>query len=325
LSSTWADFIQKLAEDEAGMKKIVVIRAIKVVVGTALLFNVVLAANKLWPSNGPNLYTLLAKSYCPLKATLYSLRDTQRIINRGREINRECRVIKQEDGLSLWETPAGKRWEPAGDSEMGNLLAEQESEIYGAEQFGVQPGDVVLDCGANIGEFTKTALRHGARLVVAIEPGPAQVRCIRLNLAQEIADGRVMVYPKGVWDHEDTMKLNLNTENAGEDTLIDHGTNTPFVMVPLTTIDNLVAELKLPRVNFIKMDIEGAEKPALAGAKRTIQSYHPRFALSPEHFSDDMERLPAIVKAIDPSYKTGGSERCICGSGIVRPAGLYLY
>jgi FkbM family methyltransferase len=208
---------------------------------------------------------------------------------------------------------------------MGNLLAEQESEVYGTRRFGVQPGDIVLDCGANIGEFTKTALKHGAKLVVAIEPAPAQVRCIRLNLAKEIAEGRVIVWPKGVWDKEDTMKLNLNPENAGGDTLIDQGPNWASVMVPLTTIDNLVSELKLPRVNFIKMDIEGAEKQALAGARRTLQTDHPRVAISPEHFDDDMVRLPAIVKGIDPSYRQGGTDRCICSNGIIRPAGLFLF
>jgi FkbM family methyltransferase len=43
------------------------------------------------------------------------------------------------------------------------------------------------------------------------------------------------------------------------------------VVVPLTTIDKLVSELNLPRVDFIKMDIEGAEKLALTGGRATIQ------------------------------------------------------
>jgi hypothetical protein len=46
-----------------------------------------------------------------------------------------------------------------------------------------------------------------------------------------------------------------------------HETDQKF---PLTTIDKLVAELKLPKVDFIKMDIEGAEVKALNGARETI-------------------------------------------------------
>ena len=75
--------------------------------------------------------------------------------------------------------------------------------IYGTGARGVQPGDVVLDCGANIGIFSKTALASGARLVVAVEPAPDTLECLRRNLGREIAERRVIVYPKGVWDHDD--------------------------------------------------------------------------------------------------------------------------
>jgi hypothetical protein len=50
------------------------------------------------------------------------------------------------------------------------------------------------------------------------------------------------------------------------------------VKVPLTTVDELVSELKLRRVDF-KMDIEGAEKRALLGARRTLATYKPQLAM----------------------------------------------
>jgi hypothetical protein len=45
-------------------------------------------------------------------------------------------------------------------------------------------------------------------LVVAIEPSPANLECLRRNMSREIASGRVIVYPKGVWDREDVLALN---------------------------------------------------------------------------------------------------------------------
>ena len=58
-----------------------------------------------------------------------------------------------------------------------------------------------------MGLYAKTALASGAKLVVAIEPAPENIECLRRNLAQEIAAGRVIVYPKGVWDKDDTLAL----------------------------------------------------------------------------------------------------------------------
>ena len=61
----------------------------------------------------------------------------------------------------------------------------------------VRPGDVVLDCGANIGVFVRESLDAGAKTVVAIEPAPENIECLRRNFKDEIAAGRVIVYPEG--------------------------------------------------------------------------------------------------------------------------------
>ena len=49
---------------------------------------------------------------------------------------------------------------------------------------------MVLDGGAHVGVYVREALDRGARLVVAIEPAPANVECLRRNFPEEIADGR---------------------------------------------------------------------------------------------------------------------------------------
>ena len=56
--------------------------------------------------------------------------------------------------------------------------------------------------------------------VVSIEISPSSAECIRRNTAAEIAAGRVIVYPKGVWDKEDMMMLNVDDTNFAANSVV---------------------------------------------------------------------------------------------------------
>jgi FkbM family methyltransferase len=251
------------------------------------------------------LYALSAmgRSACPLPETLQGFENAKRQRTFFVQFQHRVRVIERDPaGYELWETPRGRWWMPQGDQILPFLLAEQESRIYGTGDRGVHPGDLVLDCGANVGTFVKTALESGAEMVVAIEPAPQTLECLRRNLAPEIAAHRVIIYPKGVWDKDDFLTLSVDEHNVGSNSLVIDTQRAKSVRVPLTTIDKLVAELKLGRVDFIKMDIEGAEKNALAGGRETIQHFHPRMSISSEHLPDDVQKIPEVVRGIRAEY-----------------------
>jgi hypothetical protein len=72
--------------------------------------------------------------------------------------------------------------------------------------------------------------------------------------------------------------------------------------VQATTIDQMVEDLGLPGVDFIKMDIEGAEQHALLGAARTLRRYQPRLGLAAYHRRDDHAVLSATILAANPAY-----------------------
>jgi FkbM family methyltransferase len=180
----------------------------------------------------------------------------------------------------------------------------------------VRKGDIVLDCGADIGTFTRSALDRGAATVVAIEPSPDKAPCLRRNFAKEIEAGRVILVHKGVWNEEGSLKLY-------GDTMVEHH-NGVGIEVPLTTIDKIVAELGLARVDFIKMDIEGAEKPALAGGAATIKKFHPRMSIATEHLPDDAVAIPRAIRAIVPDYREQCGP-CEWAGGHIRPQVVYLF
>ncbi len=200
---------------------------------------------------------------------------------------------------SFWVRASGERW--AGVRLIPYLLAEHEwmSEHHPASN--VRSGDIVLDCGAHVGVFTQQALDRGASKVVAIDPDPVQLECLRRNFAEDIEAGRVVLVEKGVWSSGGTLALNVGVQNSGMSSLVEP-TGGETIDVPVTTIDDLVGELGLERVDYIKMDIEGAEREALRGGLRTISKFRPRILLETYHRPDDMEVLPEILYGAYPGY-----------------------
>ena len=71
----------------------------------------------------------------------------------------------------------------------------------------------------------------------------------------------------------------------------------------LTSIDGYVRNKDLPRVDYIKLDVEGAEFDTLKGAARTISKWKPKMAISAYHLHNDIYTLPAFIKSIRPDYE----------------------
>ena len=264
---------------------------------------------------------------CPMARALHSDQELQtQIAYKDRILHASKRLESDPAGYRLWDTPHGRFWIPQGsDYVLPFNLAEQERKIYGVGERDVHAGDTVLDCGANVGVFTREALKNGARLVVAIEPAPENIECLRRNFKQEIAAGRVILYEKGVWDKDDMLIMRVDPRNSAADSfVIQREGAVETKQLPLTTIDKLVAELKLDRVDYIKMDIEGAEQRALQGARETLAKDHPRLSLSAYHVPSDPEKMPQIIRQAWPGYKMECGP-CAEANGSIRPDVLYFY
>jgi FkbM family methyltransferase len=305
------------------------IRTVKVIIVLTLLIFGYEVAVLLYPPVFVLGLALIGRSpLCPPSQAFKGAQSFLFFRERVNPISKGSRLVEKDPAnFHLWQTPRGRFWIPAGsDGVLPILLAQQESKVYGGNQeVDVHAGDIVLDCGAHIGVYTREALSLGARLVVAIEPAPENLECLRRNFADEISKHRVVVYPKGVWDKEDFLTLYTNPGNSsGDSFLLRTQAASEVQKVPLTTIDIIVNELKLEKVDFVKMDIEGAPDRAIEGASNTLTKFKPRLAISTEEETDDPQKIAALV------FRHRSDYRILCGqcavkSNYVDPAVLFFF
>jgi len=141
----------------------------------------------------------------------------------------------------------------------------------------VQPGDLVFDIGAHVGDRTASFRRLGAR-VVAVEPQPALVQALMLLYGRDRA---VAIEAVAIGRREGTLALRLNPDNptvsTASEAFIAAAAGAPgwegqawtrSIDVATTTLDRLIARHGVPA--FAKIDVEGFEAEALAGLSRPL-------------------------------------------------------
>ena len=188
------------------------------------------------------------------------------------------------NGTRIYFRPA---WCPAADEGAcrGALQILEEAYLrdpgFFCPEVAIRPGDVVFDLGGNLGTsallFAGLAGRRGR--VVSFEPAFHELlaRNVRENGARNVT-----VVPAAVGDREGEAEFAITAE--GIDSRIDPGGRGGLRRtVPVVTIDGHVRRAGLERVDFIKMDVEGAEEPALRGGERTIREHRPRLSLASYH------------------------------------------
>ena len=164
------------------------------------------------------------------------------------------------------------------------------------QEYRLRRGDVVVDLGANVGAFSVWAARRvgDEGRVIAVEPAPANIERLKANIALN-AITNCTVVPKGVWSGTETRSLFLGPA-AGSNTLLAE--NMPAVDVQVDTLDNILSDHALPRVDFIKMDIEGAELEALGGMHGTLAANSVHLAIEAFHIVDGKPTAETLLPAL---------------------------
>ena len=137
----------------------------------------------------------------------------------------------------------------------------------------VEKDDVVIDLGATPGDFGALAICSGAK----------KVYCFDKNIDSSI---------------KETAKLNEDKIEIISSYVSDNHHDGIS-----TTLDIFASKMGAEKIDFIKMDIEGAEIDALNGARKVIAGHHPKMAICVYHDYSHYQRIKRTIKRINPHYK----------------------
>lgn len=167
------------------------------------------------------------------------------------------------------------------------IFEEFETELVQRE---IKRGDVVLDLGANIGYYTLMFARlvGSEGKVYAFEPDPTNFALLRKNVR---ANGytNVELAQKAVSNTNGKLKLYLSEENWGDHRIYDSHDGRKFVEVESVRLDDYFQGYQ-GEINFIKMDIQGAEGGAVLGMVDLLEKY-PNLKLISEFWPIGLKRF----------------------------------
>ena len=143
----------------------------------------------------------------------------------------------------------------------------------------VKPGMIAIDIGANRGWyallFSKLVGTQGR--VYALEPVPAMFRVLNQNLAINDFAGNVSTFQLAASDISGKAMMQVNTAEPEISRLVPTGGESlnADASVDAVTLDAFAESHKLGRIDFIKVDVEGAEEKVLAGARGILERWQP--------------------------------------------------
>lgn len=183
----------------------------------------------------------------------------------------------------------------------------------------IYPGDIVIDAGAFIGDFSAYAAYKGAT-VYAFEPSKETFKWL-IKTAE--LNPSIHPIPLGLSDKCRTIRLFRYRHYNGMDTTefkkiiefmffrragVKYPSEaiSPFFnidKIKVITLDSFVVDNDIHKVDYIKADIEGAERYMLMGATNTLKTMAPELSICTYHLSDDREVLTNLIKKANPGYK----------------------
>ena len=182
----------------------------------------------------------------------------------------------------------------------------------------IHKGDVVIDIGANIGCYTImfAKLVGDSGKVIAFEPDPTNYELLKKNI--EINGfTNVILEQKALSDNPGKMMLSLNNENtAGHHLDFKNENSINSIEVDVLSLDDYFSYKNI-EINFIKMDVEGAESNVIKGMSNILKTsknlkmiveYNPfaikQLGLTPENYLELLIKNEFLLYDVDERTKT---------------------
>ncbi len=181
---------------------------------------------------------------------------------------------------------------------------------YEQGNFCVKEGDIVIDAGANLGLFAISAAAKGA-FVYAFEPQAQLQETLKENIRLNGFEDRITVVPFGLSSENGEMafaeidqmseigRFVSLTENQG---LRNSFSGCKTYAVRTVSLDSWAQENAIEHIDFIKSDIEGAERDLLKGSASVLKRFQPKLSICTYHLPDDPEVLEKIILEANPGY-----------------------
>jgi FkbM family methyltransferase len=188
------------------------------------------------------------------------------------------------------------RWRLLGDYD-GLGPASSEEQYFPHDLFSFRPDEVFVDCGAFDGDTARKFVARNPNFhrIIALEPDPENFH--RLSRWSEWVDPThraVVVHNLAVGARRECLAWNpTGTESSC-------AASTGIIQVDCAPLDEIASGYG---PTMIKMDIEGAELDALAGACKVILENHPVLAICVYHSQNDLWRVPLHIASVWQEYK----------------------
>ena len=156
----------------------------------------------------------------------------------------------------------------------------------------------IADCGAYNGDTLKEAIRFFPMLEKAYAFEPDRRNFKKLTAFAECADIKIEAKKAAVWSRCVEGEL-LGSGNRNSTVNATASYENRVETVELVSLDEAIDE----EVDYIKYDVEGAEREALLGSFRIIGKYAPRLLVSLYHRSEDIFTIPELIAEKFPAYR----------------------
>jgi FkbM family methyltransferase len=183
--------------------------------------------------------------------------------------------------------------------------------VFKNKYWNIKKGDVVLDVGACHGEYTLPALGLGAEKVIAWTPEEYAPR-LRDNLQANDWENRCIILEKGLWNKKGFLRSNyphmpVFSETCPEQSreeIAKYFNPENLFYFEVETLDSSIA-MQEKHIEWIKIDVEGAELEVLQGGEALLKKYQPTLLIENHLFKDTEipERIRNFVIGLNVGYK----------------------